>query len=49
MLVPVVRGPSHVFYDRLNEHLDEAQFDAKVEKLCEGFFEEKVTDARAGA
>ena len=36
MLVPVVRGPSHIFYDRLNAHLDGLKFDEKVESLCEG-------------
>ena len=41
MLVPVIRGPSHIFYDSLNAHLDEVKFDEKVESLCEGFFEEK--------
>lgn len=46
MLVPAIRGPSHLFYDRLNAELDEAQFDAKVEKLCEGFFEEKERRGR---
>lgn len=31
MLVPVIRGPSHLFYDRLNAQLDEHGFD-EVEK-----------------
>jgi len=34
MLVPVQRGPSHIFYDRLEEKLDDAKFDEKVEALC---------------
>lgn len=40
LLVPAVRGPSHVFYDALNKRLDEAKFDEKVEQLCQGYFEE---------
>jgi len=31
MLVPAIRGPSHIFYDRLNAQLDERKFDLKVE------------------
>jgi len=27
MLVPVVRGPSHIFDERLNAHLDGLKFD----------------------
>ncbi len=46
MLVPAIRGPSHLFYDRLNAELDELKFDLKVEKLCEGFFEEKEKRGR---
>lgn len=46
MLVPVVRGPSHLFYDRLNAELAEQKFDEKVEKLCESFFEEKERRGR---
>ena len=46
MLVPAIRGPSHIFYDRLNAELDELKFDLKVEKLCEGFFEEKEKRGR---
>ena len=46
MLVPAIRGPSHIFYDRLNAQLDELKFDLKVEKLCEGFFEEKEKRGR---
>ena len=46
MLVPALRGPSHIFYDRLNAQLDELKFDLKVEKLCEGFFEEKEKRGR---
>jgi Transposase domain (DUF772)/Transposase DDE domain len=30
--------PKHVFYDKLNELLDEAGFDAFVEQLCEPFY-----------
>jgi len=46
LLVPAIRGPSHIFYDELNAHLDEHGFDEKVEKLCEGFFEEKEKRGR---
>jgi transposase len=46
MLVPAERGPSHTFYDRLNEELDEAAFDKKVEALCERFFETEETRGR---
>ena len=46
MLVPAIRGPSHIFYDKLNAKLDELEFDLKVEKLCEGFFEEKEKRGR---
>lgn len=46
MLVPVLRAPSHLFYDRLNAKLEEVAFDKKVESLCEGFFEEKEKRGR---
>ena len=46
MLVPAIRGPSHIFYDRLNAQLDEHGFDVKVEKLCERFFEEEEKRGR---
>ena len=46
MLVPLERGPSHTFYDRLNEELDGAAFDKKVEALCERFFETEETRGR---
>jgi transposase len=46
MMVPVVRGPVHVFYDRLNKLLDEVKFDITVESLCEKFFEEKEKRGR---
>ena len=34
----VVATPANVFYDRLNEILDEHKFDAKVERLCRKFY-----------
>lgn len=34
----VVETPANVFYDRLNQILDEHKFDAKVERLCEKFY-----------
>lgn len=34
----VVETPANVFYDRLNQILDEHQFDAKVERLCQKFY-----------
>jgi transposase len=34
----VVHPPSHAFYDRLNEILDEHHFDRKVEALCRKFY-----------
>ncbi len=46
MLEQAIRGPSHLFYDRLNAELDEAKFDLKVEKLCEGFFEQEEKRGR---
>ena len=46
IMVPVERGPAHIFYDRLNKLLDEVKFDATVESLCEKFFEEKEKRGR---
>jgi hypothetical protein len=34
----VVETPANVFYDRLNQILDEHKFDAKVERLCHKFY-----------
>ena len=34
----VVQTPANVFYDRLNQILDEHKFDAKVERLCHKFY-----------
>src|SRR5262245_20375925 len=34
----VVETPANVFYDRLNQILDEHKFDAKVERLCRKFY-----------
>ena len=34
----VVGTPANAFYDRLNQILDEHQFDAKVERLCQKFY-----------
>ena len=36
------QGPGHPFYERLNGVLDEAGFDAFVEKRCERFYAKKV-------
>ncbi len=36
----VVETPANVFYDRLNQILDEHKFDAKVERLCRKFYKE---------
>ena len=46
MMVPVVRGPAHVFYDRLNKLLDEVKFDISVETLCQKFFKENEKGGR---
>src|SRR5690606_12965325 len=37
--------PKHVFYDKLNELLDEAGFDRFVEDLCEPFYAERGRDS----
>jgi len=34
----VVETPANIFYDRLNQILDEHKFDAKVERLCRKFY-----------
>ena len=36
------RSPGHVFYDRLQDILDEAGFDAHAEKLCAPFYAGKM-------
>jgi transposase len=36
----VVETPANVFYDRLNQILDEHKFDAKVERLCRKFYKQ---------
>ena len=38
-------GPQHVFYDKLNRLLDDAGFDAFVEKLCEPFYSKTGRDS----
>jgi transposase len=35
----VVETPGNAFYDRLNEILDEHKFDAKVERLCQKYYQ----------
>ena len=36
------RSPGHIFYDMLNQVLDEAGFDSFVEKLCEPYYAERL-------
>ncbi|HSU32475.1 MAG TPA: transposase [Bryobacteraceae bacterium] len=36
----VVETPANIFYDRLNQILDEHKFDAKVERLCRKFYKQ---------
>ena len=36
-----ISGPRHVFYDRLNVLLREAEFDRRVEDICEPFYAER--------
>jgi transposase len=38
----VVETPANVFYDRLNQILDEHKFDAKVERLCQKFYKKSA-------
>ena len=38
----VVETPANIFYDRLNQILDEHRFDAKVECLCEKFYKKSA-------
>jgi transposase len=38
----VVETPANMFYDRLNQILDEHKFDAKVERLCQKFYKKSV-------
>jgi hypothetical protein len=38
----VVEIPANVFYDRLNQVLDEHKFDAKVERLCQKFYKKSA-------
>lgn len=37
--------PKHIFYDKLNELLDEAGFDDFVERLCEPYYENSGRDS----
>ena len=39
-------GPRHPFYEALNTLLEEAGFDAHVEKLCESAFEPRKRSGR---
>jgi hypothetical protein len=39
----VVSSPAHVFYDRLNQILDQHHFDQKVERLCTRCFTVEIT------
>lgn len=36
------RSPGHIFYDKLNQVLAEAEFDSFVEKLCEPYYADKL-------
>ena len=36
----VVETPANIFYDRLNQILDEHKFDARVERLCRKFYKQ---------
>ena len=38
----VVETPANVFYDRLNQILDDHHFDAKVERLCQKFYKKSA-------
>jgi len=38
----VVETPANIFYDRLNQILDEHKFDAKVERLCQKFYKKSA-------
>ena len=38
----VVETPGNVFYDRLNQILEEHKFDAKVERLCQKFYQKSA-------
>jgi transposase len=38
----VVETPANAFYDRLNQILDEHNFDAKVERLCRKFYKKSA-------
>ena len=43
MLPRICRGRrGHIFYDKLNQVLDEAGFDSFVEKLCEPYYAERL-------
>jgi transposase len=42
LLVAPARTPGHPFYEKLNGLLAEANFDAKVEALCERFYDEEA-------
>ena len=36
------RSPGHPFYERLNQVLEKAGFDAFVEALCERFYADRI-------
>lgn len=36
------RSPGHVFYEKLNRLLDEADFDRQVEEVCRPYYEDEV-------
>lgn len=42
MTTQLPRSPGHIFYDKLNRVLAEAEFDKFVEKLCEPYYAERV-------
>ena len=48
MFVPntASRSPGHRFYEKLNELLEEARFDASVERLCEPFYDSDRSKGR---
>ena len=36
------RSPGHIFYEKLNRLLDEADFDRQVEELCRPYYEDEL-------
>ena len=48
MFVPhgAARAPGHRFYEKLNELLDSAGFDASVERICEPFYDKDRSKGR---